>query len=76
MDVVLGDLLSDPDQPISELLDTLWRYLAALGAQLDLGQGSERASQCLCHPGTAETLWPHDAVVSCTRRNPGPTAPT
>lgn len=34
------------------------------------------ASKSLHHPGTAYRLWPHDAgPLSCTRRNPEPTAP-
>ena len=36
----------------------------SIGAQLDLGQGNMRANQWhqfLCHPGTAYTLWPHEA---------------
>ena len=38
-------------------------------------RGASQWHQCLCHPGTAYTLWPHEATLSCTRRNPEPTEP-
>lgn len=74
-DGALGDLLPYLEQGISQLMDSLWQYLAAsdslihipscwIGPQLVVGQGNKRAShwhQCLHHAGTAYGICPHEA---------------
>ena len=47
---------------ISELLDSLWRYLAVVDAPIhNVPEVLSWIQVCLRHSGTAYTLWPHEA---------------
>ena len=87
-DSVLGDLLPDLDQGISELLDSQWLYLAVVDAQYitylrcSIGfrsvecEAQSMALILLSSRNCLHTLATWGWTLSYTRRNPGPVVPT